>query len=261
MKCARDGCNYATERKSIPNIEIVGSDKVCNGEDYTFKFTPPKGYEKAKTYFVWLLDSPDWREEIELEEGENGTYIGTVKAEDYNNDTIKNNIETLGLSDITYFKVKGFFVVDEALGIVVSDTKTINIVDHDYSVPATCKSGITCSNCGKEQENGAVEPNNHSNLQYFPAKEATTKEEGSLGYWYCDGCGKYYTSEEAVEDSEVEREDVVISKLPEKEKAKEEKNNSNSPATSDDSNVIGWGTLMVASAILAVIAGKKRRRA
>ena len=261
VKCTRANCNYTSERKSIPNIEIVGSDKVCNGEDYTFKFTPPKGYEKAKTYFVWLLDSPDWREEIELEEGENGTYIGTVKAEDYNNDTIKNNIEKLGLSDITYFKVIGLLVVDESLPLAFGGTKTINIVDHDYSVPATCKSGITCSNCGKEQENGAVEPNNHSNLQYFPAKEATTKEEGSLGYWYCDGCGKYYTSEEAVEDSEVEREEVIISKLPEKEKAKEEKNKSNSPATSDDSNVMGWGTLMAVGAIYAVIAGKKRRRA
>ena len=272
LKCTRTNCNYTSERKSIPDVEIVGSDKVCNGEDYTFKFTPPKGYEKAKTYSYWYLTDSEGNliyyfrnsqytsySPIELEEDESGTYIGTVKAEDYNYGL--NYAQGPGYGTLSSFKVLGSFMIDESLPLAVGDIKTVNIVDHVYTVPATCKSGITCSNCGKEQEGGAVEPNNHSNLQYFPAKEATTKEEGSLGYWYCDGCGKYYTSKEAVEDSEVEREEVVISKLPEKEKAKEEKNKSNSPATSDDSNVIGWGTLMAVGAILAIIAEKKRRNA
>lgn len=34
---------------------------------------------------------------------------------------------------------------------------------------------------------------NHTNLQHFDAVAATCSEKGSIEYWYCDGCGNYYT--------------------------------------------------------------------
>ncbi len=254
-KCTREGCEYKTERKSIPDIKIVGSDKVCNDMDYTFSFTPPKGYEKNAVEAQWFIAGNDdlvyYNDAVGLVKDENGTYTGIVEADDYNK--CISAISYFGVDEISSFNVIVWLLFDEDLYLYAYDNKIVNIVEHDYSVGATCKSAPSCSNCGKEEENGEVDPYNHTNLQHFPAKEATTKEEGNLEYWYCDGCGKYYSMEKAVDECEVEREDVIIPKLPEEEKK------SDSPKTSDDSNVLGWGALMAVSAVLAVITEKKKK--
>lgn len=189
----------------------------------------------------------------------------------------------MGGDEISGFYISLWLFLDEDTNYYAGDNKVVNVVEHDYSVEATCKSAPSCSNCGKEVENGERNPNNHSNLQYLPAKEATTKEEGNLECWYCDGCGKYYTIGKAADESEVEgemegedenevkrevkREDVIIPKLPADENKSDSisnstsasKSNSNSPATSDDSDLAGWLALMAVGAALSVVIEKKKK--
>ncbi len=283
-KCTREGCGYISERKSIPDIEIIGSDKVCNDVDYTFSFTPPKGYEKNTVEAIRFIAYNDYflvpPEYVNLVKDANGTYKGIVNADYYR---YISAISYLGGDEISGFYISLWLFLDEDTNYYAGDNKVVNVVEHDYSVEATCKSAPSCSNCGKEVENGERNPNNHSNLQYLPAKEATTKEEGNLECWYCDGCGKYYTIGKAADESEVEgevegedenevkrevkREDVIIPKLPADENKSDSisnstsasKSNSNSPATSDDSDLAGWLALMAVGAALSVVIEKKKK--
>lgn len=45
-------------------------------------------------------------------------------------------------------------------------------------------------------------------LVYVPAKEATTTEEGNIAYWYCSGCGKYFS--DSAGKNEIKQEDIII---------------------------------------------------
>lgn len=49
-------------------------------------------------------------------------------------------------------------------------------------------------------------------IRYHSANEPTTKEEGNIEYWYCEGCDKYYSDSEG--KNEIKREDTIIPKLP-----------------------------------------------
>ena len=79
--------------------------------------------------------------------------------------------------------------------------------DHAFS-KATCTSLAACS-CGVTT--GALDPSNHPNLKHEPAKAATTSAEGSIEYWYCPDCGKYY--KDAKTTQEIGQKDTVTSRL------------------------------------------------
>ena len=74
---------------------------------------------------------------------------------------------------------------------------------------ATCRDRAICDDC--KTAYGALEPHNHTNLQHFPAKEATKNAEGNIEYWYCDGCGRYYSDMDGT--TEIQKADTVIEKL------------------------------------------------
>ncbi len=74
---------------------------------------------------------------------------------------------------------------------------------------ATCKDRAICDDC--KTAYGALEPHNNTNLQHFPAKEATKDAEGNIEYWYCDGCGRYYSDMDGT--MEIQKADTVIEKL------------------------------------------------
>ena len=57
---------------------------------------------------------------------------------------------------------------------------------------------------------GETDPTNHSNLKHIEAVEATILADGNKEYWYCDGCDKYYSDENAT--NEIKKEDTVIAK-------------------------------------------------
>ncbi len=81
-------------------------------------------------------------------------------------------------------------------------------VDH-LGGTATCSTEAVCDTCGESY--GAVEPTNHSNLKHVVQKAPTAAAEGNTEYWYCDGCDKYYSDEDA--NNEISLKDTVIDKL------------------------------------------------
>ena len=74
---------------------------------------------------------------------------------------------------------------------------------------ATCKDRAICDDC--KTAYGELAPHNHTNLQHFPAKEATKDAEGNIEYWYCDGCDRYYSDKDGT--MEIQKADTVIEKL------------------------------------------------
>ena len=71
---------------------------------------------------------------------------------------------------------------------------------------ATCKDKAVCEVC--RQPYGELDKGNHADLKKVDAKKATYTKEGNITYWYCDGCGKYYSDAEATR--EITKADTVI---------------------------------------------------
>lgn len=142
--------------------------------------------------------------------------------------------------------------------------------------PATCKDGSACAVCG--QQYGGPDTGKHTDLQHFPAVAATTDAEGNKEYWYCGGCGKYFS--DAAAETEITRADTVTAKLPQPTTAPQAAEQprrtaqpavqptaaptvqpvSTIPATGDTSSPILWAALLLCSGVgLAVTAYKKNR--
>ena len=74
---------------------------------------------------------------------------------------------------------------------------------------ATCKAKAKCADCGAEY--GDTNPNHHGDkLKHVVAKDATTREEGNIEYWYCEACGKYFSDNAATK--EITQAETVIPK-------------------------------------------------
>ena len=115
---------------------------------------------------------------------------------------------------------------------------------------ATCMDKAKCEACGAEY--GELDPKNHTNLKHFPAKAATKTTEGNIEYWYCEGCGKYFSDKDGTK--EIKKADTVTVKL---------KDDSKSPQTGDTSNVFLWLTLLFVSGgavTVTTVYGRKKKR-
>ena len=104
---------------------------------------------------------------------------------------------------------------------------------------ATCKDKAKCEVCGAEY--GELDAKNHTNLKHFPATAATKTTEGNIEYWYCEGCGKYYSDKDGTK--EIKKADTVTAKL---------KDDSKSPQTGDTSNLALWIALLFVSSGAAI---------
>lgn len=151
---------------------------------------------------------------------------------------------------------------------------------------ATCIAKAVCEIC--KESYGSPDLNNHAHLKHIDAKAATVAEEGNIAYWYCDGCGKYFS--DAAATREITRADTVTAKLPQPttpptatptaapapQAAEQPRRTaqptvqptaaptvqpvSTIPATGDTSSPILWAALLLCSgAGLAVTAYKKNR--
>ena len=111
---------------------------------------------------------------------------------------------------------------------------------------ATCAEKAVCEVCGKAY--GEVDPKNHTDLKYIPAKAATEDSEGNIEYWYCSGCNKYYRGKDGTK--EIAKADTVTAKLPK------------SPPTGDNSNLMLWIALLFISGgvLTGVTVFDKRKR-
>ena len=115
---------------------------------------------------------------------------------------------------------------------------------------ATCKDKAKCEVCGAEY--GELDAKNHTNLKHFPATAATKTTEGNIEYWYCEGCGKYYSDKDGTK--EIKKADTVTAKL---------KDDSKSPQTGDTSNLALWIALLFVSggaAIGTTVVSRKKKR-
>ena len=114
---------------------------------------------------------------------------------------------------------------------------------------ATCKDKAKCEVCGAEY--GELDAKNHTDLKHFPATAATKTTEGNIEYWYCEGCGKYYSDKDGTK--EIKKADTVTAKL---------KDDSKSPQTGDTSNLALWIALLVVSggaAIGTTVVSRKKK--
>ena len=114
---------------------------------------------------------------------------------------------------------------------------------------ATCTEKAVCEVCGKAY--GEFDANNHSDLKHIDAKAATKDAEGNIEYWYCEGCGKYFSDKDGTK--EIKKADTVTAKL---------KDDSKLPQTGDISNLALWLALLFVSggaAIGTTIVSRKKK--
>ena len=136
---------------------------------------------------------------------------------------------------------------------------------------ATCTEKAICEDC--KEAYGELDPDHHSDLKHVEAKAATTTEEGNIEYWYCAGCGKYFSDEACTK--EIQEEDTVIAKLTDNSgsgtssgstseggSGTDTTSGSGSTKTGDTTNVVPYViALAMAAALLAgSVTAKKRKK-
>ena len=109
---------------------------------------------------------------------------------------------------------------------------------------AICTERAICEVCGKAY--GELDPKNHTNLQHIPAKAATEDSEGNIEYWYCSGCGKYYSDKDGAK--EIKKADTVTAKLPK------------SPPNRRTSNLMLWIALLFVSGGACTVLSIRRKK-
>lgn len=113
---------------------------------------------------------------------------------------------------------------------------------------ATCAEKAVCEYCGKAY--GELDPKNHTDLKHISAKAATEDAEGNIEYWYCEGCGKYYSDKDGTK--EIAKADTVTAKLP---------GNMKSPRTGNASDLALWISLLfVSGGVTGVTAALRKKK-
>ena len=120
------------------------------------------------------------------------------------------------------------------------------IISNHIGGKETCRDKAVCEVCGKSY--GKLDPNNHTDLKHFPAKASTEDSEGNIEYWYCSGCGKYYSDKDGTK--KIAKADTVTAKLPKY------------PQTGDNSNLMLWIALLLASggAVIGTTVVSKKKK-
>ena len=113
---------------------------------------------------------------------------------------------------------------------------------------ATCRDKAKCAVCGKTY--GGLDAKNHADLKHIPAKAATWVAEGNIEYWYCEGCGRYFSDRDGTK--EIRRADTVTAKRKSSSAAAKPEDDPKSPGTGDTSNLALWIALLFASGGAAI---------
>ena len=123
------------------------------------------------------------------------------------------------------------------------------IITNHTGGKATCKNKAVCEVCGKAY--GELDATNHLDLKHIDAKAATKDAEGNIEYWYCEGCGKYYS--DAAATKEITKAATITAKLPD---------NPKSPQTGDTSNLALWIALLFISggAVIGTTVVSKKKK-
>ena len=113
---------------------------------------------------------------------------------------------------------------------------------------ATCRDKAKCAVCGAEY--GKLDAKNHADLKHIPAKAATWVAEGNIEYWYCEGCGRYFSDRDGTK--EIRKADTVTAKRKSSSAAARPEDDPKSPGTGDTSNLALWIALLFASGGAAI---------
>lgn len=113
---------------------------------------------------------------------------------------------------------------------------------------ATCRDKAKCAVCGKTY--GELDAKNHADLKHIPAKAATWVAEGNIEYWYCEGCGRYFSDRDGTK--EIRRADTVTAKRKSGSATAKPEDDPKSPGTGDTSNLALWIALLFASGGAAI---------
>ena len=184
-----------------------------------------------------------------IENGKTYCEAQTVTVDEKYVDTVTVNGTAVTLDE------NGSFVLAPADGeqkIIVTDKAgntaemTVTVNDGHTGGTATCTERAVCEVCGKAY--GEPDPKNHTDLKHFPAKAATEDAEGNIEYWYCIGCGKYYSDKDGTK--ELAKADTVTAKLPK------------SPQTGDNSSLMLWIALLFISggAVIGTAVTEKKKK-
>mgnify|MGYP000570875224 CR=1 FL=1 len=123
---------------------------------------------------------------------------------------------------------------------------------------ATCRDKAKCAVCGKTY--GELDAKNHADLKHIPAKAATWVAEGNIEYWYCEGCGRYFSDRDGTK--EIRKADTVTAKRKSSSAAAKPEDDPKSPGTGDTSNLALWIALLFASggaAIGTTVVSRKKK--
>lgn len=113
---------------------------------------------------------------------------------------------------------------------------------------ATCRDKAKCAVCGAEY--GKLDAKNHADLKHVPAKAATWVAEGNIEYWYCEGCGRYFSDRDGTK--EIRRADTVTAKRKSSSASAKPEDDPKSPGTGDTSHLALWIALLFASGGAAI---------
>lgn len=113
---------------------------------------------------------------------------------------------------------------------------------------ATCRDKAKCAVCGAEY--GKLDAKNHADLKHIPAKAATWVAEGNIEYWYCEGCGRYFSDRDGTK--EIRRADTVTAKRKSSSASAKPEDDPKSPGTGDTSHLALWIALLFASGGAAI---------
>lgn len=113
---------------------------------------------------------------------------------------------------------------------------------------ATCRDKAKCEVCGAEY--GKLDAKSHADLKHVPAKAATWAAEGNIEYWYCEGCGRYFSDRGGTK--EIRKADTVTAKRKSGSAAAKPEDDPKSPGTGDTSNLALWIALLFASGGAAI---------
>ena len=189
------------------NITYLRSDRV------TLDNVQPviSGIEAGKTYCEAQTVTVDEK------------YVGTVTV---NGTEVR--LDETGSFTLSPADGEQKIVAADKAGNIAEMTVTVN--DGHTGGKATCAKRAVCEACGKAY--GEPDPKNHTDLKHIPAKAATEDAEGNIEYWYCEGCGKYYSDKDGTK--EIKKADAVTAKLPK------------TPPTGDTSSLSLWLALLLA---------------
>lgn len=137
------------------------------------------------------------------------------------------------------------------------------ICDRHIGGTATCVDKAKCDICLAAY--GDVDTTNHSDLRHVTKVDATATADGNIEYWYCEGCGKYFSDKNGTK--EIKKADIVTAKLKDDSKSPQTgdnskpKDDSNSPQAGDNSNLALWIALLfisVSAAIGTTVVSRKK---